>query len=283
MTIKIITDSTSDLPNELAIASSIEVIPLPVRFGSEEFLDGVDISKDDFYTRLVSEGILPTTSQPSVGDFIELYKKIADTSEGIVSIHISSKLSGTFNAAIQAKRELENSEFFSTPIKVIDAEHVSMGLGLIAIKAASVASQGASIGEVEEVVKSVISKTEFFVLLDTLEYLEKGGRIGKARSLLGGLLNIKPLIRIENGEVREMGKERTRRKAIGRLLKMCETFPHIEKLAILHSTSPREAQSLSEELSNLYPNAGNPIVAQAGAVIGTYSGPGALGIALQTA
>ena len=131
--------------------------------------------------------------------------------------------------------------------------------------------------------KSVISKTEFFVLLDTLEYLEKGGRIGKARSLLGGLLNIKPLIRIENGEVREMGKERTRRKAIGRLLKMCETFPHIEKLAILHSTSPREAQSLSEELSNLYPNAGNPIVAQAGAVIGTYSGPGALGIALQTA
>ena len=283
MTIKIITDSTSDLPNELAIASSIEVIPLPVRFGSEEFLDGVDISKDDFYTRLVSEGILPTTSQPSVGDFIELYKKVADTSEGIVSIHISSKLSGTFNAAIQAKRELENSEFFSTPIKVIDAEHVSMGLGLIAIKAASVASQGASIGEVEEVVKSVISKTEFFVLLDTLEYLEKGGRIGKARSLLGGLLNIKPLIRIENGEVREMGKERTRRKAIGSLLKMCATFPRIEKRAILHSTSPREAQSLSEELSNLYPNAGNPIVAQAGAVIGTYSGPGALGIALQTA
>ena len=183
MTIRIVTDSTSDLPPALASEHGIEVVPLNVHFANEVFKDGTEITPDQFFEKLIKGPIHPTTSQPSIGEFVDLYKKIAKKGDEIVSIHISQILSGTYNSALQASKNLESE----INIHVIDSEQVSMSLGFSTIAAAQTANQGGSVEEVISAAESTADRSRFVVLLDTLEYLAKGGRIGKAQSLLGGL------------------------------------------------------------------------------------------------
>ena len=277
MAIRIVTDSTSDLPHELAAGLDITIVPLEVIFGSEEYRDGVDISADEFFNRLITKGsVLPKTSQPSIGEFIEVYERLGQDADGIVSIHVSSKVSGTYNAAVQAAQQAK----VSCPIEVIDSLQASMGQGMVAIAAAKPAKQGAALEEVVRVTQSAVGRCHMLGLIETLEYLEKGGRIGKARAFLGTLLKIKPLITIRDGEAQELAKERTKARGLARLQQIARDFAPIEELCVLYTTNPRDADLLLENLKDLLPEGKEPFLGRMGPVFGTYVGPGCVGIGL---
>ncbi|OGO16872.1 MAG: fatty acid-binding protein DegV, partial [Chloroflexi bacterium RBG_16_50_11] len=183
MTIKIVTDSTADLPPQLAKELGITVVPVYLRFGDEVFRDRVDISEDKFYERLINDPIHPSTTQPSPQDFIDVYKELAQGADGILSIHVSSKLSGTCNSALQGKEAVGKE----CPIEVIDSEVVTMGLGHLAIAANALAQSGKSLPQAAKEVKQMIPSIRVLGLLDTLKYLALGGRIGKLQALLGSV------------------------------------------------------------------------------------------------
>ena len=276
MTVKIVTDSASDLPADLAESLGITVVPLNVNFGADSFKDGVTISADEFYDRLASGPSLPTTSQPSPGDFAEVYDRLGEDADGIVSVHISARESGTYNSAVQAKDQTTAR----CPIEVVDCEQFSMGVGMIAMKAAGVAGQGAGIDEVAATARTAIGRAEVFCVFETLEYLMKGGRIGKAQGMVGSLLKIKPMIIIREGRVDQLAKVRTFAKSVAKLQEVTRGFAPLESFSVLHSTTPEAARELGESLRDLLPEGTEPHVARFGSVIGTYTGPGALGIGL---
>jgi DegV family protein with EDD domain len=276
MVVKVVTDSTSDLPADYAKSLGVTIVPLNVSFGTESFKDNVTITADDFYQRLMTGTILPTTSQPSPGDFVEVYDRLGEDADGIVSIHLSSKESGTHNSAVQA----QGMTTATCPIDVVDSEQFSMGLGMIVIKAAEAANRGASVEEVAAIARKAIRLSQCIASFDTLEYLEKGGRIGKAKALVGSLLKLKPAIIIRDGQVHELGKTRTLVKSIAQLKATARGFAPVEALCVLHSTSPDVAAEIAADLTDLLPEGTEPFVARFGPVLGTYTGPGALGIGL---
>ena len=272
--IKIITDSTSDLPKEIADELGITVIPLNVHFGVEVYKDGVDFFPDKFYPRLENSSELPKTSQPSIGDFINIYKPYLDNGDQIISIHVSSKLSGTFNSATQAKSQLDNTN----SISIIDTNSVSMGVGLISIYAAKlIKEKDISLADATKIITDVINKTETFALVETLEFLQKGGRISKTKELIGNLLKVRPILKSENGIIVQVGRERSRNKGIAYLEEAAKNSSPLKYLSIMYSTTPEEAQVLADKLRS---KDVIPIIAQLGPVIGTYAGPQALAIAL---
>jgi len=276
MTIKIVTDSTADIPSALAEELGITVVPLYVRFGDETYRDRVDITEDEFYQRLMNGPVHPSTSQPTPQDFANVYRELSQQADGIVSIHISSKLSGTCNSALQAK-ELVATE---CPVEVVDSETVSMGLGLLAISAAALANSGKGLQQVVEEVKQLISSTHVWALFDTLKYLALGGRIGKAKALLGSVLNIKPLLVMKDGEMAPAGQVRTRAKGIGVLCDFVNKVIDIQDLAVVHSTTPDEAQVLADRIGTMFDK--NRIrLARLGSTLGVHAGPGALVVALR--
>ena len=276
MALNVVTDSTADLPPEIIRDLGITVVPLNVHFGNDVYKDGVDLSPEEFYERLVSSDDLPKTSQPSVGDFVSVYEELGKDSDGILSVHLSAKLSGTHNSAVQA-REAANA---GCPVEVVDTGQASLGTGLVAIVVARAAREGLGMDEVADVARRAAQRCQFIVLLDTLEYLVKGGRIGKAQALLGTLLRIRPMVIVREGEVHELGKERTRAKGIARLERVAREFAPLEELGVMYSTTPEEARAMAQRLEDLLPDGRKPLVVRAGPVIGTHSGPGALGIAL---
>ena len=279
MGVKIVTDSTSDLPPALAEELGITVVPLTVQFGSEVFIDRVTMSPDEFFERLTLGADYPTTSQPSVGDFVEAYERIGADADGIVSIHVSDKVSGTLNSARLASEQAE----VSCPIEVLDTYSVSMGVTMVAMEAARAASAGGDVDHVAGVAADAIDRCQVLALLDTLEYLEKGGRIGKAQALLGTLLRVKPMIILREGVVHELAKARTRRKGIAKLERTAREFAPLVGLAVMHSTTPDEADALAKSLAGLLESGSEPMVMQFGPVLGTYVGPGAIGIGLLSA
>ena len=276
MVVKVVTDSTSDLPADYAKSLEVTIVPLNVNFGTESFKDNVTITADDFYQRLTAGTVLPTTSQPSPGDFVEVYDRLGEDADGIVSIHLSSKESGTHNSAVQARGMTEAT----CPIEVVDSEQFSMGLGMIVIKAAEAAGRGASVEDVAAIARNAIGLSQCVASFDTLEYLERGGRIGKAKALVGSLLKLKPAIIIRDGQVHELGKTRTLVKSIAQLKETARSFAPVEALCVLHSTTPDVAAEIAADLSDLLPEGTESFLARFGPVIGTYTGPGALGIGL---
>ena len=279
MAVKIVTDSTCDIPAELAEEYGITVVPVTVRFGTTSFLDGVELTTDELYERLTSGGDLPTTSQPSIGEFLEVYERVGQDADGIVSIHVSAKLSGTYNSAMQASDQAEGD----CPIDVVDTEQASMGIGLTVLAAAKAANEGANMDEVGALVDSAVQRSNCTALLGTLEFLQKGGRIGKAQALVGTLLRIHPMIVLSEGEVLPLARPRTRRKGLQELKKACMQLGTLEALSVIHSTVPDEAENLAAELSGVLPDGVEPIVARFGPALGTYVGPKAIGLASITA
>ena len=274
MSVAIVTDSTSDLPPDLAASLGVTVVPVYVHFGTDAFKDGVELSADDFYSRLVSAEVMPTTSAPAVGEFVDVYDKIGKEADGIVSIHISSKLSRTVESADQAKEQA------TATIEVVDSRQASMGLGMTVMAAANAARDGAEMAEVTKVAKDASSRSQCLALFDTLEFLEKGGRIGKARAFLGSLLKIKPLISVIEGEVHEAGKARTFPKGIAKLQELAREHAPLESLAIMHATSPDLAAAMAGELKDTLDIGNEPFVARFGPALGTHVGPGAMGVGL---
>ena len=279
MAIKVVTDSTSDLPADVAESLGIEVVPLNVHFGSDVYKDRVNLMPDTFYDKLINGDVLPTTSQPSVGEFIEVYERLGSDADGIVSVHISEKLSGTMNSARLASQQA-NAD---CPIEVVDTFQVSMGVGICAMEVAEVANSGGDMNQVILAARNAVTRSQCFFMLETLEFLKKGGRIGKAQALIGNLLKIRPMLMLQGGEVHPLGRERTRRKGIAKLVDTVEELAPISGLAVMYSTALDEAQTLAQNISKFMIEGREPMMLQIGPVIGTYAGPDTLGIALISA
>ena len=278
MTVKIVTDSGADLPEELAKELGITVVPIYVRFGDKVYRAGVDISEDEFYERLTHDPVHPNTTQPSPQDFADVYQKLSSDADGIVSIHITGKLSGTCNSALMAKDMLETG----CPIEVVDSETLTMGVGLIVIAAATAAKAGGSLEKVVGAAKQAIPETNLLFLLDTLEYLKKGGRIGKAKALLGSILSVKPVLTIKDGELVPAGQVRTRAKGMDKLFEFVKNVGDIQDLAVVYNTTPDEAQALAERIGSVFDRE-KIRMAKLGAGLGVHGGPGAMAVAIREA
>jgi DegV family protein with EDD domain len=278
MTVRIVTDSSSDIPADLAQELGITIVPLYVRFGEEVFRDRVELSEEKFYQRMEEDPTPPITSQPSPGDFAQVYQELSQETDEIVSIHISSKVSGTCNSALRGKDATRRG----CHIEVIDSSSVSMGLGLITMAAAKAAQMGENMQRVMQTVRQSIPHTHIFGLFDTLKYLARGGRIGKAKGLLGAVLNVKPLLTMRDGEICPMGLARTRSRGLERLLDLAKGLLSIQDLAIVHSTSPDEAKSFAQRLISLV-NRKDIHIARLGPALGAHGGPGTLLLALRQA
>lgn len=284
MSIRVVTDSTSDLPQNLADDLGIVVVPLNVHFGDDTYKDGIDITSEEFYTRLKGATELPKTSQPSVNDFAQAYEYLTSQGDDVISIHISEKLSGTLNSAWQARNtweEASGTRQGQGRVEIVDSGLASMGLGLVVLEAARMVNDGASIEDLGMAMETMIAKTRCYVLLDTLEYLAKGGRIGKANAFLGTLLSIKPILTIAEGEVHPLERARTRDKGIAKLVETAQGAAPIRSAAIVHSSTPDEVQRVKDGLSSLV-SPDDVIVADFGPVVGTYAGPGGLGICVMS-
>lgn len=272
MAVRVVTDSTCDLPRSIVDALGITVVPLTVRFGNESFLDGIDIDVPTFYERLVSSPVLPKTSQPSVEQFRAVYQEIGEAGDEIVSIHVSSRLSGTLNSASIAREDMPPG----VHIELIDSYSVSMGLGAIVVEAAEAALRGGNRDEVTATARRAMDHTGLAATLDTLEYLKKGGRIGRAQGLLGSLLSIKPIIHLEDGEIAPLDRVRTRKKAIARMQEIAIDHPHAKKMYIATTGNDDEAREFIEAIRRYLPHT-EFIVGHFGPVVGVYAGPDALG------
>lgn len=273
--IKIVVDSTADMPEALAQQYNITVVPLSVQFGNESFRDGVDISKDDFYRRLGSEQrSLPTTSQPPLGVFEQVYRELTADGSTVLSLHLHSKFSGTVRTAQQAADLVEGAD-----IVVVDSEQIAMGMGYMAIAAAKAAKAGARIEEVTQLIKAMNRRIFLYVGLDTLRYLQQGGRIGPVQAFLGTLLSVKPIIQVANGEPRPLEQVRTGKRVIARMVELVQSQGPLEELAVLYTTDRDQAQTLADALvaQGLFPR-DQLVLAQMGGVIGTHIGPGGIGI-----
>jgi len=276
LTVKIVTDSTADLPPQLAGELGITVVPAYVRFGDKVYRDRVDISEDEFYQRLLHDPIHPSTTQPSPQDFVDVYKNLARGADGIISIHVSSKLSGTYNSALRGKEVVEKE----CPIEVIDSQVVTMGLGQLAIVANTIAESGKSLQQVAEGVKQMIPSIHVLGLLDTLKYLALGGRIGKVQALLGSILSVKPMLTIKDGELLPAGRVRNRTMGIDRLFGFVKNAVDIQDVAVVYNTTPDEARALVGRMGSIFPKE-RIRLARLGPALGVHTGPGILFIALR--
>lgn len=271
--VRIVTDSTADLSSAICEELGITVVPLNVYFGEAVYRDRVDLDSDQFYRLLARSGELPKTSQPSPALFEETYRALAaDTSE-IVSVHLSSRLSGTVRAAEIARDALRGQ----VSVEVIDTRSASLGLGLIAMAAARLAREGVDAREIASYVRRMSANVHILFFVDTLEYLQRGGRVGRGSAFLGTLLNIRPVLKLEDGEVQAVEKVRTRSKAIDRLVEFVELFPQIDELAIVYSHESADLETLLRRLEPIYPR-DQIILGKYGPVIGTHAGPNALGV-----
>jgi DegV family protein with EDD domain len=269
--VRIVTDSTADLTKEQQQAAGITVVPLNVHFGDQVFRDHVDLTADEFFRRLKASTQLPRTSQPSVGVFEEAYRTLRGNGDEIVSVHLSSKVSGTYNSALMAAQAVD-----AQAIEVVDSLSTSMALGFMALEGARLARAGRDRATVAERLRALVPKARVICAVDTLTYLERGGRIGKARALLGSLLNVKPILQLKDGEVVPIGRARGRPQALSKLVELLERDGHVSQLAIMHGAAQGDAEQLRERVAASYPGL-DILLTEIGAVLGTHTGPGVIG------
>ena len=272
--IRIVTDSTCDLPDDAIAQHRIAMVPQTIRFGEETLLDREELSTEEFWRRLTTGSALPETAAASVGQFQEAFARLVSAgADGIVAVIVSSKVSATFQSATLAAEQFTAG----IPVRVVDSRLVSTALGLAAIEAAEVAAAGASIEEVEAAARSACERGRIFATPATLEYLRRGGRIGGAAALIGGLLDVKPLIAFEDGQVAAAGRVRSRKRALATVLDhVQEQADSISRLAVVHS-DPVELPEFLQRLAAIYE--GEVMIARMGPAVGTHIGPGTIGVA----
>jgi DegV family protein with EDD domain len=275
MTVKIVTDSVADLPSQVVKELDITVISILVRWGEELYRDGIDLTAEQFYERLKRSKIPPSTSVPSPGTFAEAYDKLAEEANEILAIIVTSRLTGTYNVALQSIGLMKRK----CRVEVIDSKCATMAEGFVVMKAAQAAQAGASLDEVMEVTRKTIPRVDFLSTFDTLEYLKRGGRIGKAQAFLGSILKVNPLITLRDGVVEPAGRTRSRAKAIDRLCEFAMSYSHIEEIAIEEATTPNDADRIAERLSAKFPKE-RIYRSKPSPVIGAHTGPGFLLVAV---
>jgi DegV family protein with EDD domain len=276
--IKIVTDSTAYLPEAIVRQHDIRVVPLYVHFGEEAFREGVELSDKEFYARLKEAPALPTTSQPSAGEFHQIFEELAEAGHEIVTLTISSKLSGTWNSAMAAKEMLPEAR-----ISIVDTLSTAVGLHLMVNAAVEAAAAGATRQEIVDKIEEIKKTSQLWFVVDTLEYLAKGGRIGNARAFMGTLLKVKPILTLQDGAIEPCEQVRSKPKALARMLEIAEEYVGSKgpqaKVAVLNALVPAEAEALGQELVERI-GCAPPLLGDLGPVIGTHTGPGVVGIAL---
>jgi len=275
--VAIVTDSTADLLPELVARHAITVVPLTVNLDGHSYLDGVDITAAEFYEKLQRSTSHPTTSQPSPGQFKEAYERLLEDHDEVVSIHISPKLSGTMGSAQQAARMIGHDR-----VHVVDSQFASMPLAALVLVAATRSAQGAGAGEVIDDVTRVREATRCFFAVSTLEFLRRGGRIGAASALLGSVLQIKPILAIEDGQVVPLERVRTHERALHRLVELVQAVNRKGSLCLVigHAAAEPAAQTLAERLAGI---AESLVIQPLGPVVGAHAGPGTVGVAVYPA
>ncbi|MGD9118613.1 MAG: DegV family protein [Dehalococcoidia bacterium] len=271
MAVGIVTDSVADLSPQMVKELGVSVVPLSVRFGEEVYLDGIDLTPDQFYEKLKTSKVFPNTSVPSPGDFVRVYDELAEKTDEILVILVTSRLSATYEVARQSVAMMKKK----CRVELLDSEMATMAQGFIVMKAAKAAQSGASLDEVIEVARQTIPRVDFLAAFDTLEYLRRGGRIGRAQAFLASLLRINPLITLKDGVVEPAGRTRSRAKAIDRLYEFAAGYTNIEEMAVEDTVCPEEAEALRERLGAIFPKE-RIYRSRMTPVIGTHTGPGLL-------
>jgi DegV family protein with EDD domain len=274
MTIRVVADSTCDLPKVVAEAFGITVVPAYINIGERSFLDGVELTRQEFYEMLPSYEVVPTTSIPSIEAFLRVYEKLsAEGAAEILSIHIASSLSGTCDVARSAAARMSPDQ-----VTIFDSGQLSLGTGLLILAAAEAAAGGLSLTEIVSMLQEKAPRTYTFAALDTLEFLRRSGRVSRFRSSFGSLLRIKPLLTMHMGEV-SFGKVRTRNRSVDWLLERVGALAPLEKLALVHTHAQEKAARLQQKAKHLFPKGEEPLCAEVTPVIGAHVGPGAVGFA----
>lgn len=275
--VRIITDGTSDLSAQRAAELNVHVMPMWVFFGQESFVDGVDITREEFFARLESCQELPTTSQLNPDDFLEVFQKYVDQGDQVVGIFLSSELSGTCQSACIARDMAEGGE-----IHIVDSRTVTFALALLVEEAVRMRDEGLSAARIAEAVEQLARRTKLLAIVDTLTYLKKGGRISAATAAVGGLLGIKPIVEVDSrGTVEAVGKARSMASGLEWIARHIEQAPADPAYAVAygHSNSPERVPLCMEALKDVLPQGRPPLMGSIGAVIGTHVGPGAVGVA----
>jgi DegV family protein with EDD domain len=275
VTVRIVTDSVADLSPQLVKELGVSVIPLSVRFGDEVYRDGIDITPDQFYEKIKTSKVFPNTSVPSPADFIQVYDKLAEKTDEILVILVSARLSATYEVARQSIELMKRK----CRVELLDSETATMAEGFIVMKAAKAAQSGASLDEVIKVARQTIPRVDFRAAFDTLEYLRRGGRIGRAQAFLGSMLRINPIITLKGGLVEPAGRTRSRSKAIDQLYEFAAGYAKIEEMAVEDTACPDEAEALREWLGAIFPKE-RIHRSRMTPVIGTHTGPGLLLVAV---
>ena len=277
MSVRIVTDSSCDLPESVVTDLGVRVVPLSIRFGDDEFIDREELSTEEFWQKCAAQDTLPETAAPAPGQFEQVYRELAaDGATGIVVISLSGKLSATMQSAELAARSVSDS----VDVRVVDSRSVTLGVGTMVIAAARSAAEGASLDEVESMATDRANRTHVFGALDTLENLKKGGRIGGAKALLATALAIKPIVEVVDGEVAQAGKQRTRSKALKFLVDKVKSYgDDVHDLAVLHAACD-DVDEFVAMLQPLYD--GEIVVGDIGPVIGTHTGQGTIGVAFSS-
>jgi DegV family protein with EDD domain len=270
--VAIVTDSTADLPTELAASHSITVVPLTLNLDGQSLLDGVDIKADDFYRRLPALTTHPTTSQPSPGSFAEAYSALLADHDSVISVHISEKLSGTYASALQAANMTDPKR-----VRVVDSQLVSMSLGLITLTASAMASKGADVEAIESKVLNMRPHLQTYFSVATLEFLRRGGRIGRAGALLGSVLQVKPVLCIRDGQVTPLERVRTFERALNRIVELTREVDRGHGVCVIvgHADAQADAERIGRDLE---PIAETLMIQPLGPVVGAHAGPGVVGV-----
>lgn len=272
--VRVITDSTADLPLELVARWGIEVVPLYIQFGEQSYRDGIDLANEDFYERLVA-GELATTSQGAIGSIKRIYEQAVAGGGEAISIHLSCGLSGTCSAAMLAADQVDGR------VIVVDSGLLSMAIGWLVLAAAEAAREGRSLDEIVALVEEMKQRTHVVALIENLEYLRHGGRIGPAQAVLGSLLDIRPIVGLEQGILALYKKVRSRRLGLRNLAEMTAEAGPLERVAVVHANRPDDALQVADELAPLFPR-DKMLVQPAGQVVATHVGPGAVGVCYVT-
>jgi DegV family protein with EDD domain len=276
LAVKVVTDSSSDIPYDLAQELGITIVPIYVIFGQKAYRDRVDIGVDEFYHKLVHGPVHPTTSVPSPQDFADAYNRLAAETDEIISIHVTSKLSGIYNSALSGMQLVSKK----CHIEVVDSMSMSMGMGLSVLAAAREARNGSNLEQVAALTRRTVLQVHSLIMADTLKYAVRGGRLSKTYGLVGTALRVRALLGMRDGDVFLAGLARTRDKALKRMYEFARGFPRVKEMALGYTTEYDDAKNLAERLKTTFPEA--PVyIARVGPAVGVYGGPGGMGIGVR--
>lgn len=275
--VQVVTDSTADIPADMATELGISIVPCYVMFGAEAYRDGLELTRDQFYEKLTTSRELPTTAAPPPAAYEKVYRQLAAESKGIISIHLAANLSNLHGAASLGAQSVQE-----VPIHIIDSEQVTMGYGWMAVAAAEASRRGEKLERIVALVENMKARARVLAILNTLEFVHRGGRVSWAKAMIGTLMKIKPIVEVRQGKVRLLERTRSWARALDRLIELVHALGPLERAIVLHANAPAEAETLADRLQDMAPY-WRRLVSQAGITIATHAGPGAVGIACVTA